>query len=257
MQRKLQRLQHERTTKTLIHQPPNNGRNRSAGLERHSRRRRLARPLGRTRRLRVQRRRREPPRGLVVDYDDDLAELCARLSAERRKRCSVVFCPPRRVRRLAGIARSPRRSTRRRRIPWDELRLLEGDRLVDSGAPVGLAPLRSLTAFHGPPPAERVAHAPFASARTGRRPRPARYGSSPAHDEPAACPGHQLPAVLPLEDQQVTLDDPPESGRPARASGSRRSPACRSGRGACSRTAAIARPRRRSPPRGSGPAFGF
>jgi len=31
--------------------------------------------------------------GLVVDYDDDLAELCARLSAERRKRCSVVFCP--------------------------------------------------------------------------------------------------------------------------------------------------------------------
>jgi len=32
--------------------------------------------------------------GLVVDYDDDLAELCARLSAERRKRCSVVFCPP-------------------------------------------------------------------------------------------------------------------------------------------------------------------
>ena len=32
--------------------------------------------------------------GLVVDYDDDLAELCARLSAERRKSCSVVFCPP-------------------------------------------------------------------------------------------------------------------------------------------------------------------
>ena len=32
--------------------------------------------------------------GLVVDYDDNLAELCARLSAERRKRCSVVFCPP-------------------------------------------------------------------------------------------------------------------------------------------------------------------
>ena len=31
--------------------------------------------------------------GLVVDYDDDLAELCARLSAERRQRCSVVFCP--------------------------------------------------------------------------------------------------------------------------------------------------------------------
>lgn len=31
--------------------------------------------------------------GLVVDYDDNLAELCARLSAERRKRCSVVFCP--------------------------------------------------------------------------------------------------------------------------------------------------------------------
>ena len=32
--------------------------------------------------------------GLVVDYDDNLAELCARLSAERRKRCSVVFCSP-------------------------------------------------------------------------------------------------------------------------------------------------------------------
>jgi len=32
--------------------------------------------------------------GLVVDYDDNLADLCARLSAERRKRCSVVFCPP-------------------------------------------------------------------------------------------------------------------------------------------------------------------
>ena len=36
----------------------------------------------------------EATAGLVVDYDDDLAELCARLSAERRKRCSVVFCPP-------------------------------------------------------------------------------------------------------------------------------------------------------------------
>lgn len=36
----------------------------------------------------------ETTAGLVVDYDDDLAELCARLSAERRKRCSVVFCPP-------------------------------------------------------------------------------------------------------------------------------------------------------------------
>ncbi len=32
--------------------------------------------------------------GLVVDYDDNLAELCARLSAERRKSCSVVFCAP-------------------------------------------------------------------------------------------------------------------------------------------------------------------
>ena len=32
--------------------------------------------------------------GLVVDYDDNLADLCARLSAERRKSCSVVFCPP-------------------------------------------------------------------------------------------------------------------------------------------------------------------
>jgi hypothetical protein len=31
---------------------------------------------------------------LVVDYDNNLAELCARLSAERRKSCSVVFCPP-------------------------------------------------------------------------------------------------------------------------------------------------------------------
>ncbi len=36
----------------------------------------------------------EATAGLVVDYDDDLAELCARLSAERRKRCSVMFCPP-------------------------------------------------------------------------------------------------------------------------------------------------------------------
>jgi len=32
--------------------------------------------------------------GLVVDYDDNLADLCARLSAERRKSCSVVFCAP-------------------------------------------------------------------------------------------------------------------------------------------------------------------
>ena len=31
--------------------------------------------------------------GLVVDYDDNLAELCARLSADRRKSCSIVFCP--------------------------------------------------------------------------------------------------------------------------------------------------------------------
>jgi hypothetical protein len=31
--------------------------------------------------------------GLVVDYDDNLAELCARLSADRRKRCSIMFCP--------------------------------------------------------------------------------------------------------------------------------------------------------------------
>ena len=36
----------------------------------------------------------EATAGSVVDYDDDLAELCARLSAERRKSCSVVFCPP-------------------------------------------------------------------------------------------------------------------------------------------------------------------
>jgi hypothetical protein len=35
----------------------------------------------------------EATSGLVVDYDDNLADLCARLSAERRKRCSVVFCP--------------------------------------------------------------------------------------------------------------------------------------------------------------------
>ena len=35
----------------------------------------------------------EATSGLVVDYDDDLAELCARLSAERRQRCSIVFCP--------------------------------------------------------------------------------------------------------------------------------------------------------------------
>ncbi|MGB8329237.1 MAG: hypothetical protein WCE62_03850 [Polyangiales bacterium] len=34
----------------------------------------------------------EATAGLVVDYDDNLADLCARLSAERRKRCSVVFC---------------------------------------------------------------------------------------------------------------------------------------------------------------------
>lgn len=36
----------------------------------------------------------EATAGLVVDYDDNLAELCARLSAERRKSCSVVFCAP-------------------------------------------------------------------------------------------------------------------------------------------------------------------
>ena len=35
----------------------------------------------------------EATSGLVVDYDDDLAELCARLSAERRQHCSVIFCP--------------------------------------------------------------------------------------------------------------------------------------------------------------------
>lgn len=35
----------------------------------------------------------EATSGHVVDYDDDLAELCARLSAKRRKRCSVVYCP--------------------------------------------------------------------------------------------------------------------------------------------------------------------
>lgn len=34
----------------------------------------------------------EATAGLVVDYDHNLAELCARLSAERRKSCSVVFC---------------------------------------------------------------------------------------------------------------------------------------------------------------------
>ena len=36
----------------------------------------------------------EATAGLVVDSDENLADLCARLSAERRKRCSVVFCPP-------------------------------------------------------------------------------------------------------------------------------------------------------------------
>ena len=35
----------------------------------------------------------EATSGLVVDCDDDLAELCARLSADRRQRCSIVFCP--------------------------------------------------------------------------------------------------------------------------------------------------------------------
>jgi len=36
----------------------------------------------------------EATAGLVIDHDDDLADLCARLSADRRKRCSIVFCPP-------------------------------------------------------------------------------------------------------------------------------------------------------------------
>ena len=36
----------------------------------------------------------EATAGLVVDYDDNLSDLCARLSDERRQRCSVVFCPP-------------------------------------------------------------------------------------------------------------------------------------------------------------------
>ena len=36
----------------------------------------------------------EATAGLVVDFDDNLAERCARLSAERRNSCSVVFCPP-------------------------------------------------------------------------------------------------------------------------------------------------------------------
>ncbi|MGB5810676.1 MAG: hypothetical protein WBG86_09115 [Polyangiales bacterium] len=36
----------------------------------------------------------EATAGLVVDHDDNLADLCARLSADRRKRCSIVFCPP-------------------------------------------------------------------------------------------------------------------------------------------------------------------
>jgi len=35
----------------------------------------------------------EATEGLVVDFDDNLADLCARLSAERRKRCSIVYCP--------------------------------------------------------------------------------------------------------------------------------------------------------------------
>ena len=35
----------------------------------------------------------EATAGLVVDHDENLADLCARLSAERRKSCSVVFCP--------------------------------------------------------------------------------------------------------------------------------------------------------------------
>ncbi|MEM8605536.1 MAG: hypothetical protein AAGF92_00415 [Myxococcota bacterium] len=36
----------------------------------------------------------EATAGLVVDHDGNLADLCARLSGERRKHCSVVFCPP-------------------------------------------------------------------------------------------------------------------------------------------------------------------
>ena len=36
----------------------------------------------------------EATAGLVIDYDDNLADLCARMSAERRKRCSIVFCAP-------------------------------------------------------------------------------------------------------------------------------------------------------------------
>ncbi|MEM7136916.1 MAG: hypothetical protein AAF500_10080 [Myxococcota bacterium] len=36
----------------------------------------------------------EATSGLVVDHDDNLTDLCARLSGERRKHCSVVFCPP-------------------------------------------------------------------------------------------------------------------------------------------------------------------
>ena len=36
----------------------------------------------------------EATAGLVVDFDDNLSELCARMSADHRKRCSIVFCPP-------------------------------------------------------------------------------------------------------------------------------------------------------------------
>lgn len=33
--------------------------------------------------------------GAVVDYDANLSDLCARLQADQRSQCAVVFCPPR------------------------------------------------------------------------------------------------------------------------------------------------------------------
>ena len=36
----------------------------------------------------------EATAGSVVDFDDNLADLCARMSEERRQRCAILFCPP-------------------------------------------------------------------------------------------------------------------------------------------------------------------
>ena len=182
----------------LLHQLPSLGgfraRHRSRRLDRHLPRRDAGRAAGSPSTAARTTTPVKRPRVIVVDYDDNLADLCARLSAERRKRCSDRVLPARRVGRLARRLyrlgrRSPQRLATRPR-PHPRPRGGASPRARPARrrtcASVRLAPAKL---HRVPGPAARPAPRPCPTrpGGTGRRPRRTRAGSSRGPAGPAAC----------------------------------------------------------------------